>query len=316
MFLLYTINRNKAKLIMNNINWEEKDRNERLLKSAVLDGDLKKLIYFTTSEEYKDKMDAACGYNYPLRGAALKGHMPIIEFLVNFPNKEKRKEITDEVNIKEAIEAALEHGQNEVYLYFKDKFPKGFKKFISTDFHNSILTSMTAKGYLSTIKLMAADVKDKSKWNYNSFIKSSIQYNQADCFKYFMKHFNKEKFNKKENLEEIAHTALYYEKFELLDKIIQNSNLDLKEHITINNFSILLESKFDSLKHIVMKYDYSPNEKLMNEIKICLKRNDDAKLVKDLNMFLKIMETNNLQKEIRSELVENLSKDSSKKNKI
>jgi hypothetical protein len=65
-----------------------------------------------------------------------------------------------------------------------------------------------------------------------------------------------------------------------------------------------------------MKYDYSPNEKLMNEIKICLKRNDDAKLVKDLNMFLKIMETNNLQKEIRSELVENLSKDSSKKNKI
>jgi hypothetical protein len=64
MFLLYTINRNKAKLIMNNINWEEKDRNERLLKSAVLDGDLKKLIYFTTSEEYKDKMDAACGYIY------------------------------------------------------------------------------------------------------------------------------------------------------------------------------------------------------------------------------------------------------------
>jgi hypothetical protein len=171
---------------MNNINWEEKDRNERLLKSAVLDGDLKKLIYFTTSEEYKDKMDAACGYNYPLRGAALKGHMPIIEFLVNFPNKEKRKEITDEVNIKEAIEAALEHGQNEVYLYFKDKFPKGFKKFISTDFHNSILTSMTAKGYLSTIKLMAADVKDKSNWKSNNFIKVIIKKNKEFVFNIFL----------------------------------------------------------------------------------------------------------------------------------
>lgn len=293
-----------------NIDWQEKDRNERLLKSAVLDGDLEKVIYFTTSEEYKDKMDAACGYNYPLRGAALKGHIPIIEFLVKFPNKEKRKEITADEHIKEAIGAALEHGQDKVYLYFKDKFPKGFKKFINTNFHNNILMSMTMKGYLSTIKLLAADIKDKSKWDYNSFIEKSIQYDQSECFKYFLNNCKKEK------LAEIVHTSLYNERFDYLDKIIQKTNLNLKEQITVNSFAILLDNKFDSLIHIVMKYDYSPSKEVMEQIDVCLETNDNPSLVKDLNRFLSILEKHNLQKEIRSELVENPELQQSKKNKI
>lgn len=293
-----------------NIDWQEKDRNERLLKSAVLDGDLEKVIYFTTSEEYKDKMDAACGYNYPLRGAALKGHIPIIEFLVKFPNKEKRKEITADEHIKEAIGAALEHGQDKVYLYFKDKFPKGFKKFINTNFHNNILMSMTMKGYLSTIKLLAADIKDKSKWDYNSFIEKSIQYDQSECFKYFLNNCKKEK------LAEIVHTSLYNERFDYLDKIIQKTNLNLKEQITVNSFAILLDNKFDSLIHIVMKYDYSPSKEVMEQIDVCLETNDNPSLVKDLNRFLSILEKHNLQKEIRSELVENPELQQSRKNKI
>lgn len=301
---------------MNNIDWQEKDRNERLLKSAVLDGDLEKVVYFTTSDEYKDKMDAACGYNYPLRGAALRGHISVIDFLINFPDKEKRKEIIAPSNIAEALAAAAEHGQDEAYLFLKNKMPKAYKKFIDKGYHNSIINVMTMKGHMSSILLLDKDVKNKSKWDYNLLIKSSVQYNKSDCFEYFMQHFDKEKFNQKENLEEIVHTALYHKRFKYLDKIIQNSDLDLKKHITLNHFAILLDTKFDSLKHIIMKYDYSPNEKIMEEIKTCLEKKEDASLIKDLKRFLNILEKHNLQKEIRSELVENPDLQQSRKNKI
>lgn len=301
---------------MNNIDWQEKDKANKLIEHAALSGDLEKVIYLTTAEEYQGLIDPACGGNYPLKGAALRGHIPVVEFLINFPEKKKRKEITSPSNIAEALQAAAEHGQNEVYLFLKNRMPKEYKKFIDKGCHNNIINIMTMRGYISTILLLDTDVKDKSKWDYNLLIKSSVQYNQTECFKYFMKHFHKEKFNKKDNLKEIAHTALYCERFEFLDEIIKKSNLNLSRDITTNHFSILLEVKFDSLKYIIMKYDYQPNEKLMSEINTYLAKKEDSKLTKYLHEFLNVLEKHNLQKEIRSELVENISKDSSKKRKI
>jgi hypothetical protein len=295
---------------------QKKDEANRFLESAALSGDLNRFTYLINCDDYKGIIDPACGGNYPLKAASLRGHIPIIEFLINYPDKEKRKQIIAFENIRAGIDAAIEHGQDEVYLYFKNKCTKAYKNYMKKGPHNSILDVATMRGYLSTIKLVAADVKDKSEWKYNLFIEKSVQYNHPECFEYFLKYFDKKKFNEEKNLINIAHVALYHERFEFLDKIIKNSELNLNEHLTVNHFQILLEVKFDSLKHIVMKYDYRPNEELMYQINSYLDRKEDNKFTKDLNKFLNLLEKHNLQKEISNELAENPSSPSFKKKKI
>jgi len=295
---------------------KKKDEANKLLESTALNGDLEKFIYLTSCEEYKGIIDPACGGNYPLRAASLRGHIPIVNFLINFPEKEKRKQITAYENINAAICAAVEYGQDEVCLYFKSKTPKAYKKFINEGHHNSILNVATMRGYHSTIQLIANDIADKSNWNYNLFIKNSVQYNKSECFEYFLTNMDKNKFNTNENLIEIAHTALYNQRFEFLDKIIKNSELNLNEHITVGHFAILVEVKPDSLQHIIEKYEYQPNKKLMDEINNYLDKKEDTRLTKDISNFVNFLEKHRLQKEIREELSEIPMVNQSKKSKI
>lgn len=295
---------------------EEIETINKLLTQASLSGNLMQLMYLTTSDKYKEIIDPAFNRNYPLQAASLKGHISVVDFLVNFPDKEKRDEITSSENIKAAIIVALKHGKDNIYLYFKEKFLEAYKDFLDSREHRSILSTLAARGYLSTIHLLDNDIIDKNDWNYNSYIKQSIQYKQPECFEYFWKHHNKEKFNQEENLIDIAHWALYRKDFNVLDKIIENSDLNLKEHITIEHFQILLESKFDSLKYIILKHNYEPSEKLALEINKYLNQKEDTSLTKDLNHFLDIVEKNKLHKEINHELETQHENNKSRKNKI
>ncbi len=305
---------------MNNDNWHEeqkkKDKLNNLLENAALNGVLTQVMNLTINEEYKEIVNPACGGNYPLRGASLRGHIPVVDFLVNFPDEEKRVEITSNNNIIGALCLAIEHGQDEVCLYFKNNTPEAYQEFINKGPHNSPLNVAAMRGYLSTIKLIAEDVIDKSNWDYNLFIESSVKYNHPECFEYFLKNFDKEKFNDEKNLIDIAHTILYNQQFEMLEKIMDNSNLNLNKHITVQHFRILTEVKFDSLKHIVEKYNYEPNKKVMEQVNNYLSKKEDTRLTKDLNNFINFLEKYKLQKEISNELNQNPIISSSKKSKI
>lgn len=290
--------------------------NNKKLERACTQGDLKSVIYLTTSSDTKELIDPACGFNYPLRGACIFGHINVVDFLINFPDEEIRKKITSPENITAAIKSSADYAQNESFLYFKKNFPKEYYEVLNDKRHNQTIDKLTMGGNLHTIELLMQELPQNSKFDYSLFIEKSIQYEKMNCFDFFFPRIKKKDLHEKKSEEKIIHTALYHERFEYFDKLMTYSKLNLSENITLENFQILLEVKFDSLKYIVFNYDYQPNKKITEQIDIYLEKKENTDLTNDLIKFKFFLEKQKLKQKLEKDMAEKNKENKPFKKKI
>jgi hypothetical protein len=292
------------------------EENNRKLDGAALNGDLELVKNLTTSPEFKGLVEADCNHNYPLRGACLHGHVPVIDFLINFPDEEVRNRITSTQNIKAAIRCSAEYHQPASFLYFKEHFPKEYTEVLNDGRHDQIIDLLTMRGKLEMIQLLMSELPKDSQYDYPLFIEKSIQYDKRNCFDYFLPLIDKNELKKSKKQEDIIHTALFNERFGYLEELMQTGVINLKKNLTVQHFRILVEDKFNSLVHIVHKYDYKPNKKLMDLIMDCVNKTEEYNLRTCIINFVKVLDKHELKLKLEDTLQENPQSNKPFKRKI
>ena len=74
-------------------------------------GDLASVIKLTSSYDIKNGLDVSWDFNYPLKADCLHLQTAVMNYLVNFPDEKKRKEITSNENMLAAITTSAEYNQ-------------------------------------------------------------------------------------------------------------------------------------------------------------------------------------------------------------
>lgn len=280
---------------------------ESLFHGACWQGDLELVKKLTTSSS-KDVLDINSAFNYGLRVAASNGHLDVLDYLVHYPDAKRRKEIIKDIS--SAISSASDKGELKSLLYFKKHFPQKYNKLLNARTINHTLDLLSMSGKLEAIKYFVLEAHGLDGITWDLFIEKSIQYDKKNCFDFFVKTTPSQYL---QNLsptkrQDILHTCLYNERFDCLPVLVKY--IDFKEDLTVNHFNILLETKIQSLYHIIVEYDYRPSEELQSQINDYLANNKDI-FSKKLNKLITAINNNEFNNKLSSELKE---KNKNKKN--
>lgn len=286
-----------------------KEKNNTDLCNWVCQGDIDKVILMTTSEEFEGLVDIDYNFNYPLKVAAINGHIDIVQFLLTHPDQKKRSLVIK--NIDKAIEYSIYNAQIKMFLFLKENYPDDFIRFTNNTNKmqiNRVFDSLSMQGKLEGIELLNKEIQNQDGILNWLFLSSSIKYSHRACFNYWIGRVDENFYRSNiRKAQEIVHACLDNGRFEELRDLVIKFNLDLKSLVTMSSFAKVLDLNPKSLVVLATDFDYMPSADIMLKIESAVggfEKNRENRIIggiskqhyESLRNFLDVLAVKNEQK--------------------